>query len=356
MNPLAPQRPHPHVGPLLGLTHQPRPASRRPLPDRPSRSPATRFDSLNQASAAPPTAESLAALTESALSAGYLAAGRATIAALQAAGPPSPQTAGLWLMGRLGAGLAVASIAHSVAAARAVAQRDPALAPWLDALSGSTVTDAMAAMRRLDGPPPLIKGATPMTLAEYHLLRDSPGPLPCRQLLAIAWLRAARTSDVLRMRAGGLWVPRPATMALELGQEKARRLGIPGYVVVHLPAAELALLRPLLQDPTTGDPPTAPPTVPPAQRRPLIPLTYAAFYAFVRAHRPEGSTVTPHSLRKGAVQRMIAAGLPLRQVALLTQHRSVPGLLAYVSNLDRTTQRALMRASRAISADAATGP
>ena len=318
-------------------------------PDGP-RSPA-RFTSLEQARAAPPTPQALAALTESSLSAGYLAAGRSALEHLQKAGPPTPQTAGLWLMRRLCAGHAVASIAHTVAAARAVASRSQALQPWLEALSGSTVTDALAAMRRLDGPPPLIRGATPMSLAEYRVLRDSPGPLACRQLLAVAWLRAGRTSDILRMRSEGLWAPRPATLGIELGQEKARQLGIPGYLVVHAPPEELALLRPLLLD-AAGDIRAAPCPTPPARRPPLINTTYHAFRAFLRAHRPEGSTVTPHSLRKGAVQRMVAAGLPLREVALVTQHRSVPGLLAYVSNLDHTTQRALMRASRAISAGA----
>lgn len=296
---------------------------------------------------------SLAALVEGARSSGYIAAGRATLESLQSSGPVSPLTAGLWLMTRLKDGLAVSSIVHSVAAARAASIRTPGMAAWGDVLNDIIVTDALDAMRRLDGPPPLTKGAVPMTIEVYIGLRDSAGPLHCRQLLAIAWLRAARTKDVQVMKAEGLWMPAPTTLALELGQEKARRLGIPGYITVHCPEQEKQLLLSLMTD-ATGTIRTTPPTTPPSTRLPLLATTYAQFLAFVRAHRPEGSRVTPHSLRKGAVHRMIAAGIPLRDVALVTQHRSVPGLLAYVSNLDWATERSLTRASRAISAAAPT--
>ena len=251
-------------------------------------------------------------------------------------GGVTPTAPARWVIDRLRAGMAAASVAQDVSAARLASQ-------WADprareALSNQLTTSVLVAARRLTGPAPLTKGAVPMTIAEYHHLLCR-GSTPCRQALAICWLRAARTADVLALRAGSLWME-GAHLSIELGAEKARKLGLPGFVTVTLPAKEKLLLQPLL----------APhrPTTAPATRPKLLPLTYPEFREYIINNRPVGSKVTPHSLRKGAVMRMLQAGESLASISLITQHRSVTGLMAYVTHMDHATRAKMLTASAAI--------
>ncbi len=77
-------------------------------------------------------------------------------------------------------------------------------------------------------------------------------------------------------------------------------------------------------------------------------LTYPAFRRYLMTHRPPGSLVTPHSMRKGAVLRMLKAGMTLKDISYITQHRTVDGLMSYVTLIDKDIQRRMARASAAI--------
>ena len=248
----------------------------------------------------------------------------------------SPVTVAKWIIDRLRSGISSATVAQDLSAARLAASRTNPL--YLAALNDPLVTDVLNGGRRLEGPPPLTRGATPMSLLEYrHLLTR--GPMVCRQALALCWLRAARTADVLALKRGSLWM-RGKLLVIELGREKCKALGIPGFVEVLLPETEKLILSTLIS--------VGPPVTRPMKRLPLLPLTYAAFHAYILTHRPRNSTVTPHSLRKGSIQQMIRAGIPLKDVALLSQHRSVEGLMPYVSMMDRDTQSRMHSASLAL--------
>ena len=178
-----------------------------------------------------------------------------------------------------------------------------------------------------------------MSLSEYrHLL--GLGTLACRQVLILCWLRAARTADVLALRRGSLW-EKDQCLAIELGVEKSRSLGMPGYVEVRLPSRERLILSPLLS--------SEKPVTRPMDRPALFPeMDYATFHDYIINNRPPGSTSTPHSLRKGAIQAMVQAGVPLRDIALISQHKTVEGLTAYLSSTDLETQRRMHSASAAI--------
>lgn len=241
-----------------------------------------------------------------------------------------------WVVERLRAGISASTITQDISAARLAAQRTHTV--YAQALQGRILKEVVTAAQNLTGPPPLIKGAAPMTAFEFEHLMTR-GSLTCRQALALGWLRAARTADVLALRAGSLWTV-GRQLAIELGSEKVKSLGIPGYVLVALPRRERELLQPLISP--------RPPTTAPMTRPPLLRLTYREFRAYMLTHRPPGSSITPHSIRKGAVLRMLDAGTPLKDIALVTHHRSVVGLMAYVSRLDTDTSRRMISASARI--------
>lgn len=248
----------------------------------------------------------------------------------------STMVATRWVVGRLRKGVSAATVSQDIAAARLSAQWHPPV--FSQALNGHILNRALQGARRITGPPPLVKGATPMTTPEYeHLIVR--GDLLCRQALALGWMRAARMADVLALRRGSLWLE-GADLAIELGAEKAKQLGIPGFILVTLPVREKLLLLPLIAP--------CPPASAPLTRPPLLDLTYARFRTYLTTHRPPGSQVTPHSMRKGAVLKMLQAGQPLKNIALITQHRSALGLMAYVSRLDRQTRTRMESASAAI--------
>lgn len=241
-----------------------------------------------------------------------------------------------WVVARLRANISANTIIQDVSAARLAALRN--LPVYRQALEGNILKDVLTAARKLQGPAALMKGATPMTLEEYNVL-VARGSLCCRQALVLCWLRAARTADVLALRAGSLW-REGNQLCIELGSEKAKNLGIPGFVTVALPPREALLLAPLIA--------SRPPLTAPSKRPPLLPLTYDQFRSYILTNRPSNSTITPHSMRKGAVLRMLQAGRSLRDISLVTQHRSVAGLMAYVTCLDSHTKARMVSASTAI--------
>ena len=241
-----------------------------------------------------------------------------------------------WAARRLRQGVAAATIAQDVAAARRAAERSDPRAER--ALQTTLLADVIVGARKLEGPGPLRKGAVPMSLAEYeHLVTR--GTLECRQALALMWMRAARTADVLAMKAGSLWMDGDG-LGMELGSEKSRKLGVPGFLRVHLPSREAELVGPLL----SRSPPDSHPNTRPA----LLDLNYHLFRAYILLNRPPASRVTPHSVRKGAIMQMVSNGVPLAEVAKISQHRTTAGLMSYVYALDHQTARQMSNASRAI--------
>lgn len=250
-----------------------------------------------------------------------------------------------WAARRLREGVSAATVAQDISAARLASQASSDKATT-DTLSSPLLREVLTGARRLEGPPPLTRGATPMSLKEYeHLLGRNNGPL--RQILVIAWLRAARTTDVLALRKGSLWMIGD-DLGIELGQEKSRTLGLPGFVRVNLPERERVWLAPLI---AKAKPETAPLT-----RPALFKETYREFWKWMIDNRPPMSAITPHSIRKGAVAQMIRGGVSLEKIALVTGHRSVKGLMAYVDTPDHPTARGMEVASRAIMATAERHP
>lgn len=303
-------------------------ATARPTKLRPIRS-------LQELRAAPATEDLVFRVARAARSEGYQARGEQLLQEVFEQGIDG-LTAARWATSRLRSGVSASTLAQDVSAARRAAMGHDQR--YQTALNDQLLKDVVTASRRLEGPAPLIKGATPMLREEYDALL-SRGPLRCRQMLALCWLRAARAADIIAMKEGSLWMA-DGLLHIELGQEKVRKLGIPGFMVVPLPLRERVILAPLIA--------RHPPSTPPFSRRPLLPVTYQDFYGYITTHRPTGSNITPHSLRKGAVVRMLDAGKPLRDIALVTQHRSTCGLMSYIPKLDRETRQRMTSASASI--------
>lgn len=250
-----------------------------------------------------------------------------------------PLAAPTWVAKRLRAGISASTLAQDIAAARTAAlTRDKATH---DALHSQVLNDTLTAARRLGGPPPIIRGAIPMTQKDYCFL-VARGDTTFRQTLALTWIRAARLADTLALRRGALWMKDPDHINIELGQEKTRKLGLPGYVTVFIPAMERDLLAPLI----SKDPPVSALVT---RARLLLDITYQDFRRKLMLYRPAGSLLTPHSVRKGAVKTMLEKGRTLAEIALITQHRTTSGLMAYVPFPDTQTASRMSLASRALS-------
>lgn len=294
------------------------------------------FKTLQEVRAAPDDGNLVARLARSARSAAYTARGDKVLQQMEglALDPMIPPT---WVARRLREGISATTLTQDVSAARQAAQTKDR--PTRDALHTQVLNDVLAAARRLTGPSPLQKGAVPLTAEEYEVMIGR-GDTKFQQTLALCWLRAARTADTLALRQGSLWLRDQHHLCIELGSEKTRKLGLPGYLTVFLPTREREILRPLISK--------TPPKTAPLTREPLLVTTYKEFRANFLRYRPAGSRVTPHSLRKGAVLRMIKSGARLRDVALVTQHRTTLGVMAYTSLPDTQTAARMTRASRAI--------
>lgn len=271
---------------------------------------------------------------------GYRALGRRRLATLLGAtGPtPSPMDVAVALHQGFAPRMTAESLAQAVSSMRTTADLTaPGLAQTLrDPLVSAYATG----LRRQAGPPPLTRGAVPMTLGEYTAMREGDSPLEFRQMAVLLWHRAARWADVKALRTGALWATAHGTWAVEAGQEKTSLLGVPGRYELYLPRREQDLLRPLLG--------AAPPPTRQVERGMMFP--HADRKRFTRdLRRATGNgTLTTHSFRKGAVAQLLMGGVGLDAARLLTGHRTREGILPYAPRPDSHTISQIARASRAL--------
>jgi integrase len=189
------------------------------------------------------------------------------------------------------------------------------------------VTAAVEGLRRRAGPPSMVRGAVPLPVAMYRRLRDAT-TREVQAAIVLMWCAAMRHADVAAMRAGGLWSDGDM-LAVEIAVSKTHQVGLPRGITLAPPALECRILAPW----TTA----APPLGRPLARPPLLPAaTYPVVAAAIRQHA--GGEYTPHSLRKGAVQHMLAHGARVQDIPLLTLHRSLAGLMAYANRADAGTR------------------
>ena len=219
------------------------------------------------------------------------------------------------------------------------------------ALTDWVVSDFMAAVTKIWGPAPAVRGATPMPEDVYVRALRSTSDVATRAAIAITWLRGARVADTLSTRRGGLWRPTltdlPQTqraymslhpevviLALELVGIKGYRLGIVDSVYLYVPTLEMEILKGMVVDTR--------PMTPPHSRPLMFPgMTTAAIANALAAYGP----YTAHSLRKGRISQWIAMGFSLHQVAMLSMHRGMESLMRYTGRPDDATVATQLRLS-----------
>ena len=287
------------------------------------------------------TEDEIRSIADLARSTGYRAAARRRLASLTAQmsgeGPVAVCRA---LMKVLGNRMSAATLSGAVSAMRTTAAQDDH--PLATPLRHPLVTAFIAGKQKLEGPPVLRRGATPISRAEYTKLRDSRAPLQVRQAGALMWVRAARFADIQAMRTGAIWRVTNDIIAIECGAEKTSQLGLARQVELSLPRAERRLLSPLISP--------APPKTRPASRGPLLPITRALFIRYLRKET-NNPTLTTHSFRRGAVKAVLESGLSASDARLLTGHRTVRGFAPYATRADAPTRRRLTSLCRALAAD-----
>ena len=205
-------------------------------------------------------------------------------------------------------------------------------------LRAPLVSATLEGMRRRDGPPPLVRGAVPASREAYIRARDGTVG-ETRAVVTLMWCATFRYSDVAAIRVGGVWTS-GGTLHIELAATKTNAVGLPRGLELYPPELERDILRPWTA--------TAPPTTRPFDRPPLFSVSYAEVLRELK--RTAGPEYTPHSFRKGAVQHLLNKGVDLRDIPLLTLHRSLPGLLAYAGRPDTTTRATLQALSASLAA------
>lgn len=183
--------------------------------------------------------------------------------------------------------------------------------------------------------------------AEYHSLLCLP---VCQELqvVVLACRRIARVGDILEVRRGGLWRPSshepapPTTspdmspLMLECPWDKRNPSGSLRRVLIAVSPSELRILRPLI----AAGPPSSP-----AHQRPLL---FSVTTAQVSHWMANAVQKTSHSIRRGAFESAISAGLPLSSAMLLSLHKSEKSTLSYSRRPDLPSSQAMLQTSAAV--------
>ena len=183
------------------------------------------------------------------------------------------------------------------------------------------------------------KATTPMTLQAYSNLLDQL-TFPFNAIVILAWKRAARIMDILEVRHGGLFHGILHSellqsissrglhpVILECPFDKVGRFGLFDTHQLALTSKELRILAPLIS--------SAKPTNPPRDRPLMFPQVSTELVSqAIAKHAP---SLTSRSIRRGALQTLIAEGFPLQWCILLSLHKSFNGAMRYVECPDAQT-------------------
>lgn len=156
-------------------------------------------------------------------------------------------------------------------------------------------------------------------------------PVEVRQVVALAWTRAARVADVLQLTHGdvSLTADVPPQIRVRWGRDKTHSAAQGAvFVISHRPT--VALLRPLaIQQKEVG---------------PLFRLTTRQVAAWLPGYGA-------HALRRGALQHLERRGWPNEELAKLARHRRSDTTLVYTAGVD-AAQRARSSAAATVLGEA----
>lgn len=185
------------------------------------------------------------------------------------------------------------------------------------------LTDARSSIRRLL-PFQELHQAVPADTRHVRLLERA-DPRGLGLLIRCLWHSAGRFSDWSGRLPASSVVPQAKDwFTITYRRTKTSHRGVSRTVMLRLPPSAAHWLRQRLR------------ALPPHAA--LFRFPYGRVYTFVRHNCPG---LTLHSFRRGAVQRMLDAGVPAREVARLTGHTSLATLYGYAHRLPRTARRAM---------------
>lgn len=166
-------------------------------------------------------------------------------------------------------------------------------------------------------------------------------------VIVVAFVFASRVGDVLSLRQGGLYLlntddPKaPEGVVMHLPSTKTHPFGLPSSLYSRLPCFCRDVLRPFVSLSVSS-------SISPARcldHPPLFPGVTTRRVAEVLSSTSFGK-LTAHSLRRGAIQHMLSAGVSLEDATLYTLHRSLEGLAKYVGHIPPQLMRRFVEVSR----------
>ncbi len=199
----------------------------------------------------------------------------------------------------------------------------------LSAAEMSTLRDTRASLARLLPLHP-VRQAVPATPADV-VQAELQDPALRGILVRLLWHSAARFSDWTRVLQRDVELLPRCWIRVRYRKTKTSARGIVRLAQFRLPPHTWSRLQSLL----ASIPPSSPP----------FPLRYTSMLRWLRRACP---TLTLHSFRRGAVQRMLDAGVPPSEIARLTGHRSLQTLYGYADRLPRHFLAAMALAHRAL--------
>ncbi len=219
-----------------------------------------------------------------------------------------------WLAERAAAGVAAPTLLNDIGNVTAGLAR----VAYLSRPAAARLDDAREAIRRWL-PDHVVRQAVPAVLRHVQAVErvaDADAAFTVR----LAWHLAARHADVFGLTPTDVTLPRPGLAYVRYRRTKTSQHGVSRLAVAALPPGTWQELQRRLR---AGD------------------LRLSPYPAFVRALQQAEPTLTGHSLRRGAVQALLDASIPVAEIQRLTGHTEVASLLRYA---DRPPPSALAAA------------
>jgi hypothetical protein len=200
----------------------------------------------------------------------------------------------------------------------------------LGSFDSQLISDTRASLSRLL-PYVQLRQARPAVASEVRRL-EAAEPSGRGLLVRCLWQTAARFSDWSgRLPAESVVPGRGDWFVVNYRRTKSSTRGAARMALFRLPPPAARRLRRLIA------------RTPPCQA--LFRVSYARMRAWVALRAPG---LSMHSFRRGAVQAMLDAEVPAKEVARLTGHRSMATMYGYAHRLPQSARRAMSRAYAAL--------
>lgn len=228
-----------------------------------------------------------------------------------------------WIAERARAGVAPPSLLNDLSHVRAGLAR----VTELSVPAATLLNDARDGLRRLL-PDHVVRQAVPATLSHMEAIDNLPAS-DATFTARLMWHLAARHADVMELLPHDITCLRRGLVQVRYRRTKTSQVGAVRTVVAILPPRTWQQLQPRLQQES---------------------LRLAPYAALVSVLREIDPRLTAHSLRRGAVQALLDAQVPMAEVMRLTGHQQEDTLLRYADRPPPSAMTAAPLAAAALGA------